>query len=116
MQDIIDLLFAHMSRQSKLCLLQVLFQFGYTTVFGWYATHTFLSTGHLAGAVAVHTFCNWMGFPAVGDVMRNPRRNLLLAAYVGGIVLFSLLLKPWMSPVHNQFRYQDLVAKARISR
>ncbi|KAL3143509.1 hypothetical protein ABBQ38_002314 [Trebouxia sp. C0009 RCD-2024] len=93
----------------------VLFQFGYTTVFGWYATHIFLSTGHLAGAVAVHSFCNWMGFPAIETIMHHPRRNILLTAYIGGIMLFSMLLKPSTSPVQNQSRYQDLVAKARVS-
>jgi len=54
----------------------VSFQFLYTTLFGWYATHVFLSTGHLAAAVAVHSFCNWMGFPPVGGVLSHPQRNL----------------------------------------
>lgn len=94
-------------------LLQVFFQFAYTTVFGWYATHIFLSTGHLAAAVAVHTFCNWMGFPAVAEVMHHPQRNVLLAAYTGGIMMFFMLLKPWTNPVQYQCWYAALVAKAR---
>ena len=94
-------------------VLQVFFQFGYTTVFGWYVTHIFLSTGHLAGAVAVHTFCNWMGFPAIEDVTHHQQRNTLLAAYIGGMVMFSVLLKPWTSPVQYQCWYMDIIAKAR---
>ena len=95
-----------------LCMLQVFFQFGYTTVFGWYATHIFLRTGHLAGAVAVHTFCNWMGFPAIGELMHHQQRNMLLATYIGGIVMFSVLMKPWTIPAQYQCRYMDVIAKA----
>ena len=40
-------------------------QFGYTTVFGWYAAFLLLRTGNLWGVVAVHSFCNWMGLPRV---------------------------------------------------
>ena len=92
-------------------LLQVFFQFGYTTVFGWYATHIFLSTGNLAGAVAVHTFCNWIGFPAIGELVHHQQRNVLLTTYIGGIVMFSVLLKPWT--VQYQCWYMNLAAKAR---
>ncbi|KAI0022078.1 CaaX protease [Xylariomycetidae sp. FL0641] len=38
-------------------------QFGYTTLFGAYATFVFLRTGSLAAIVAVHAFCNLMGLP-----------------------------------------------------
>lgn len=38
-------------------------QFGYTTVFGWYAAFLLLRTGNLWGVVVVHAFCNWMGLP-----------------------------------------------------
>ena len=46
-------------------LLRSLIQFGYTTVFGWYATFLFLRTGNVWGVVLVHSFCNWMGLPRV---------------------------------------------------
>jgi len=46
-------------------LLRSLLQFGYTTVFGWYATFLFLRTGSLWGVVLVHSFCNCMGLPRV---------------------------------------------------
>ena len=44
-------------------LLRSVVQFGYTTVFGWYAAFLFLRTGNLWGIVVVHGFCNWMGLP-----------------------------------------------------
>ena len=46
-------------------LLRSIIQFGYTTVFGWYAAFLFLRTGSLWGVVLVHSFCNWMGLPRV---------------------------------------------------
>lgn len=44
-------------------LLRSLFQFGYTTIFGWYATFVFLRTGSLLAVVVIHSFCNWCGLP-----------------------------------------------------
>lgn len=44
-------------------LLRSLFQFGYTTVFGWYATFIYLRTGSLITVILVHSFCNWCGLP-----------------------------------------------------
>lgn len=46
-------------------LLRSLIQFGYTTVFGWYATFLFLRTGNVWGVIFVHSFCNWMGLPRI---------------------------------------------------
>lgn len=44
-------------------LLRSLFQFTYTTLFGWYATFVFIRTGSLAAVVIAHSFCNWCGLP-----------------------------------------------------
>lgn len=44
-------------------LLRSLFQFGYTTIFGWYATFVYLRTGSLLSVVLIHSFCNWCGLP-----------------------------------------------------
>ena len=44
-------------------LLRSLFQFAYTTLFGWYATFVFIRTGSLAAVVITHSFCNWCGLP-----------------------------------------------------
>ena len=44
-------------------LLRSMFQFTYTTIFGWYATFVFLRTGSLPAVILAHTFCNWCGLP-----------------------------------------------------
>ncbi|KAE8349708.1 Sucrase/ferredoxin-like-domain-containing protein [Aspergillus coremiiformis] len=44
-------------------LLRSIFQFGYTTVFGWYATFVYLRTGSLPAVILAHAFCNWCGLP-----------------------------------------------------
>lgn len=44
-------------------LLRSLFQFSYTTLFGWYASFLYLRTGSLVTVILVHSFCNWCGLP-----------------------------------------------------
>lgn len=44
-------------------LLRSVFQLGFTTVFGAYATFIYLRTGSLLAACAIHAFCNCMGLP-----------------------------------------------------
>lgn len=64
-------------------LAVVLFQFTYTTVFGWLATWLFLSTGHAIAPMLVHAACNAMGMPPFGEM--GP---LLLVATVAGVGMF----------------------------
>ena len=53
-------------------LLRSLIQFGYTTVFGWFATFVFLRTGSVWAVILAHSFCNWAGLPRVwGKVERS---------------------------------------------
>ncbi|KAL3457845.1 hypothetical protein BJX64DRAFT_268134 [Aspergillus heterothallicus] len=61
--------------------LRSLFQFGFTTVFGWYATFVYLRTGSLLAVILIHTFCNWCGFPRLwgrveADVPIDPTTTL----------------------------------------
>ncbi|KAK2764868.1 hypothetical protein FQN54_008565 [Arachnomyces sp. PD_36] len=44
-------------------ILRSLFQFTYTTIFGWFAAFVYLRTGSLLAVIAIHAFCNWMGLP-----------------------------------------------------
>ncbi|KAI9882498.1 MAG: hypothetical protein M1823_005758 [Watsoniomyces obsoletus] len=44
-------------------LIRSLVQFGYTSIFGFFATFLFLRTGSLPAAILVHSFCNWSGLP-----------------------------------------------------
>lgn len=92
----------------------VSFQFLYTTLFGWYATYVFLSTGHLAAAVAVHSFCNWMGFPPIGDVLSHPQRNAVIATYLVGIVAFINLFSPCTEPAKYSCTYDGLIADSML--
>ncbi|KAE8377882.1 hypothetical protein BDV26DRAFT_262538 [Aspergillus bertholletiae] len=44
-------------------LFRSIFQFSYTTIFGWYATFIYLRTGSLLAVILTHSFCNWCGLP-----------------------------------------------------
>ncbi|KAF2767484.1 hypothetical protein EJ03DRAFT_276006 [Teratosphaeria nubilosa] len=46
-------------------ILRSTFQFGFTSLFGFFAAFVFLRTGSLYAASAAHSFCNWQGFPRV---------------------------------------------------
>ncbi|GAX78748.1 hypothetical protein CEUSTIGMA_g6185.t1 [Chlamydomonas eustigma] len=78
----------------KQALPPVLFQFLYTTVFGWYESALFLATKSLVPPILVHSFCNWMGVPDMRRMKQvaggSSRLPLLLTAI--GVVLFSVLL------------------------
>lgn len=74
------------------------FQFSYTAVFGAYTAFLFIRTGHLIGPVLCHSFCNYMGFPAVCAALEHPQRRRLLAGYTLGVGLFLLLLQPLTDP------------------
>ncbi|KAG2418736.1 hypothetical protein HFD88_001837 [Aspergillus terreus] len=53
----------HLDTSVLAALFRSLFQFSYTTIFGWYATFIYLRTGSLPAAILAHTFCNWCGLP-----------------------------------------------------
>ncbi|KAJ8246776.1 hypothetical protein GJAV_G00255280 [Gymnothorax javanicus] len=78
--------------------LSAVFQFFYTGIFGAYTAFIFIRTGHLIGPVLCHSFCNYMGFPAVGVALEHPRRLTLLSSYLLGALLFILLLFPLSDP------------------
>ncbi|OQN95969.1 hypothetical protein B0A48_17912 [Cryoendolithus antarcticus] len=44
-------------------LLRAVFQFCYTSLFGFFAAFAFLRTGNLYAIILAHSFCNFMGFP-----------------------------------------------------
>lgn len=71
----------HPDTPALAALLRSLFQFGYTTIFGWYATFVYMRTGSLLAVVVVHSFCNWCGLPRfwgrveAGDDMQAFKRD-----------------------------------------
>uniref|UniRef100_A0A672GF84 CAAX prenyl protease 2 n=1 Tax=Salarias fasciatus TaxID=181472 RepID=A0A672GF84_SALFA len=80
--------------------LSAVFQFSYTAVFGAYTAFIFIRTGHLVGPVLCHSFCNYMGFPAIGAALEHPRRLSVLTCYLLGVLLFLLCLFPFTDPAH----------------
>lgn len=69
-------------------LLRTVFQFGYTTVFGWYASFIYLRTGSLYTVILIHTFCNYMGLPRLwGKVkIRSHRNHPYRATQLGPVI------------------------------
>ncbi|KAJ8405381.1 hypothetical protein AAFF_G00318540 [Aldrovandia affinis] len=78
--------------------LSAVFQFSYTAVFGVYTAFIFIRTGHLLGPVLCHSFCNFMGFPALSTAVEHPQRLTLLSFYLLGVLLFLLILFPITNP------------------
>ncbi|TFK11994.1 CAAX prenyl protease 2 [Platysternon megacephalum] len=87
-------------RQSSVAsiFLSAAFQFSYTAVFGAYTAFIFIRTGHLIGPVLCHSFCNYIGFPAICAALEHPQRLTVVIFYVLGMVLFLLLLHPMTDP------------------
>lgn len=70
-----------------------MFQLGYTSLFGWYASYLYLRTGtssqcqcetdvpgSVVPSMAAHIFCNYMGLPDIaGAIERNPKRKLCMS-------------------------------------
>ncbi|MCJ1449150.1 MAG: hypothetical protein MMC23_009669 [Stictis urceolatum] len=55
----------HPTAPMVLVIAQSLFQFVYTTLFGWFAALVLVRTGSLWACVLCHAFANWMGLPRV---------------------------------------------------
>ncbi|KAI9279287.1 CAAX protease self-immunity-domain-containing protein [Sporodiniella umbellata] len=72
-----------------------LFQFAYTSVFGWYVSYLFLKTGSLWPSVLCHSFCNIMGFPdfsRIQDQNEIPKR-VTVACFPIGVILFVVFFQ-----------------------
>jgi prenyl protein peptidase len=44
-------------------VLRSLFQFTYTSLFGFFAAWVYIRTGNVYTCILAHAFCNWMGLP-----------------------------------------------------
>ncbi|OCK85296.1 Abi-domain-containing protein [Lepidopterella palustris CBS 459.81] len=44
-------------------VMRTLFQFTYTSLFGFFAAFVFLRTGNVLSIILAHSFCNWQGLP-----------------------------------------------------
>ena len=95
--------------------LGVAAQFTYTVVFGWFAAFAFLRTGHVAGPIAAHAFCNVMGLPDVSRAATHPKAPVIAAAYVLGIAMFIGGLWPATDPAMHPASTWDAFAAASAS-
>jgi prenyl protein peptidase len=46
-----------------MAIFRSVFQFTYTSLFGFFATFAFIRTGNVFTCILAHAFCNWMGLP-----------------------------------------------------
>lgn len=81
------------------------FQFIYTSLFGFHAAFLFLRTGSIVPPILSHVFCNLMGFPDLmgalqeADAQGKPGQKIVIgASYVMGIVAFSKTLWRFTEP------------------
>ncbi|CAG8434945.1 15396_t:CDS:2 [Funneliformis mosseae] len=77
---------------AKFAIFASIFQFFYTTLFGWYATFLFMRTGHFIPPFFAHIFGNVMGFPVFNmaaypkKVKKGPATNPSLYEDVGNSI------------------------------
>lgn len=76
----------------------MLFQFTYTSIFGWYATYLFLRTGHIAAPILAHAICNMFGFPPFGEMSKHPQRIIIYLCVVAGLAVFFMQLPRLTEP------------------
>ena len=85
-------------------LLQVAFQFLYTTVFGWLAAWYFVRYRHILAAVIPHAFCNYMGLPDISGAAHHRIPYLVLTSYMAGILGFTYVL---LYQARHRYRHQS---------
>lgn len=80
-------------------LFSTLFQFIYTTLFGFHSAFLLLRTGSLLPSISAHIFCNFMGFPQLQDELRrySHRRRQILFTYFAGIALYIYGMRTWLT-------------------
>jgi len=79
-------------------LLLTLFQFTYTTLFGFHSAFLFLRRGSLLPSISAHIFCNIMGFPHLQTELHvyPHRRRQIIFAYFVGISLYIYGMSAWI--------------------
>ncbi|KIJ60308.1 hypothetical protein HYDPIDRAFT_117404 [Hydnomerulius pinastri MD-312] len=81
----------------KRAVIGTVFQFTYTSIFGFYCSYLFLRTGSVYPPIVAHIFCNIMGVPQPGyEISQRPDRRLaIIVAYLIGISGFVFVLPRW---------------------
>ena len=72
-------------------LLIAVFKLAYTEIFGIYAGFVYIGTGSLWPAIALHSYCNFFGFPSFENIVnsrvRNSDRLIALILYIVGTAI-----------------------------
>lgn len=74
-------------------IFRSVFQFTYTTIFGWLATFIYIRTGSLPAVILIHSFCNYCGLPRLwGRVEGYSRDGSYGVLGIGWTVAYYVLL------------------------
>ncbi|RPB05777.1 Abi-domain-containing protein [Choiromyces venosus 120613-1] len=96
----------HNPNRITVMITRSLFQFTYTTLFGWFATFLFLRTGSVWAAIITHSFCNFMGLPEFGPVEGQRWKSVVYyVLLVAGASGFYRLLWPLTESQHALVRF-----------
>jgi membrane protease YdiL (CAAX protease family) len=88
----------------KVIVLETLFQFIYTSLFGAYACFVYCSTSSILDIFLIHSFCNFMGLPRFDhrdsdddDELRGnfKERVIMGSFFLLGIITFYLGFTRW---------------------
>ncbi|EIN12707.1 Abi-domain-containing protein [Punctularia strigosozonata HHB-11173 SS5] len=81
----------------KTALVSSLFQFGYTTLFGFHAGYLFLRTSSIWPPIVAHVFCNIMGLPQISWEMKcfPTKRHSIMVMYILGVVGYIYSMSAW---------------------
>ncbi|KAL1409611.1 CAAX prenyl protease [Vanrija albida] len=77
-------------RDALVAGVRMVFQLGYTTLFGWFASYAYLRSGSVYPSIVSHIFCNLMGLPAPSATIQDhpKKKKSIIAAYLVGIAGF----------------------------
>ena len=83
-------LFVEEKRAKRLVVLRCVFKLAYTQIFGIYSGLVYIRTGSIWPAFALHSQCNYFGFPGFGQIFNKNHRRTLRAA-TAALYLFGLV-------------------------
>ncbi|KAI0048073.1 Abi-domain-containing protein [Auriscalpium vulgare] len=101
--------FGRNSQAIQRAFISTLFQFTYTTLFGFHCAFLFLRSGSVFPPIAAHIFCNIMGVPQLGEELRwyPYRRTQIVLMYVGGIIAYVFTMSRWTLGESSLFGFAE---------
>lgn len=90
-EDVEDETLAEELISFRKALIIAAFKLCYTQVFGIYSGYVYVNSGSLWPAIALHSHCNYFGFPSFGNLFSNniPRteRIFISILYIAGVFI-----------------------------